>query len=282
MRNGSSGDTDGLAINLATVREQFGFREAVEACLRHGITAVGPWRDQVNKIGLAQAVRVVQDSGVRVTGLCRGGMFPAADGAGRLAANDDNRRAVDEAAALGADCLVLVVGGLPQGSRDIGAARAMVAEGIAAVLPHAQSAGMPLAIEPLHPMYAADRACVNTLRQALDLCDALGAGVGVVVDAYHVWWDPDLLPEIARAGSRILAHHISDWLVPTRHLLLDRGMMGDGIIDLPGIRAAIEAAGYHGPQEVEIFSADDWWKRDGNEVLATCVERYRTVCRVAP
>jgi sugar phosphate isomerase/epimerase len=202
-------------------------------------------------------------------------MFPAADRAGRLAAVDDNRRAVDEAAALGADCLVLVVGGLPAGSRDIGAARTMVAEGIAAILPHARGARMPLAIEPLHPMYAADRACVNTLGQALDLCDDLGEGVGVVVDAYHVWWDPDLLPQIARAGSRILAHHISDWLVPTRHLLLDRGMMGDGIIDLSGIRTAVEAAGYRGPQEVEIFSAEDWWKRDGDEVIATCVARCR-------
>jgi len=272
-------NTDGLAINLATVREQFGFREAVDACLRHGIAAVGPWRDQVEKIGLAQAAQIVRDSGVRITGLCRGGMFPAADRTGRLAAIDDNRRAIDEAAALGADCLVLVVGGLPQGSRDIGAARAMVAEGIAAVLPHAREARMPVAIEPLHPMYAADRACVNTLGQALDLCDELGEGVGVVVDAYHIWWDPDLPAQIARAGSRILAHHVSDWLVPTRHLLLDRGMMGDGIIDLPGIRAAIEQAGYRGPQEVEIFSAEDWWKRDGDEVLATCVERYETVCR---
>ena len=138
---------------------------------------------------------------------------------------------------------------------------------------------MPLAIEPLHPMYAADRACVNTLAQALDLCDALGDGVGVAIDVYHVWWDPDLEAQIARAGAeRILAYHICDWLVPTRDLLLDRGMMGDGVIDLRAIRAWIEAAGYHGPQEVEIFSADDWWKRPGDEVLRTCIERYNAVC----
>ncbi len=140
--------------------------------------------------------------------------------------------------ALGADCLVLVVGGLPEGSRDIAGARQMVADGLAAILPEARAAGMPLAIEPLHPMYAADRACVNTLRQSLDLCDMLGEGVGVAVDAYHVWWDPELADQIARAGSRILAHHICDWLVPTRDLLLDRGMMGDGVIDLAGIRQA--------------------------------------------
>jgi sugar phosphate isomerase/epimerase len=156
----------------------------------------------------------------------------------------------------------------------------MVADGIAAILPHARANDMPLAIEPLHPMYAADRACVNTLKQALDVCDQLGEGVGVAIDVYHVWWDPELTPQIARAGAggKILAHHICDWLVPTRDLLLDRGMMGDGIIDLKGIRAAIEAAGYRGQQEVEIFSAENWWKRPGEEVLATCIERFRTVC----
>jgi sugar phosphate isomerase/epimerase len=138
---------------------------------------------------------------------------------------------------------------------------------------------MPLAIEPLHPMYAADRACVNTLGQALDLAEALGDGVGVAIDAYHVWWDPALLPQIARARGRIYAHHICDWLVPTRDLLNDRGMMGDGVIDLRGIRRAIEAAGYNGPQAVEIFSTEDWWTRPGEEVLATCRERFEAVCR---
>jgi sugar phosphate isomerase/epimerase len=275
-------DTGPLSINLATVREQWDMRQAAEACLRHGITAVAPWRDQVAKIGLDEARRIVVANDIRVTGLCRGGMFPAADRERRAAAIDDNRRAIDEAVALRADCLVLVVGGLPEGSKDIAAARDMVAEGIAAILPHARASGVPLAIEPLHPMYAADRACVNTLKQALDICDALGDdGVGVAIDVYHVWWDPELLPQIARAGAgkRILAHHICDWLVPTRDLLLDRGMMGDGVIDLKGIRRAIEAAGYHGPQEVEIFSSANWWRRPGDEVLATCTERYETICQ---
>ena len=270
----------GLSINLATVREQFGFAAAVDACLAQGVTAIAPWRDQVEAIGLDAAVRIVEQNGLRVTGYCRGGMFPATDQAGLAAAIDDNKRAIDEAAALGADCLILVVGGLPGASKDITAARAMVAEGIAAVLPHARASGMPLAIEPLHPMYAADRACVNTLEQALDLCDVLGVGVGVAIDVYHTWWDPKIRPQIARAGRerRILAHHICDWLVPTRDLLSDRGMMGDGVIDLKQFRADIERAGYHGPQEVEIFSAQNWWKRPGAEVIATCIERYRTVC----
>jgi sugar phosphate isomerase/epimerase len=271
---------EGLSINLATVRQQWDMRQAAEACLGHGITAIAPWRDQVQKIGLSEAARIVRDNGFKVTGLCRGGMFPAGDPEARKAAIDDNLRAVDEAAALGADCLVLVVGGLPAGSRDIAAALKEVADGIAAILPHARASGIPLAIEPLHPMYAADRACVNTLKQALDICDLLGDGIGVAIDVYHVWWDPELMPQIARAGAggRILAHHICDWLVPTTDLLLDRGMMGDGVIDLRGIRAAIEAAGFSGPQEVEIFSAETWWKRPGDEVLRTCVERYHSHC----
>ena len=168
----------GLSINLATVRTQYTLAQAVDACLAQGITAIAPWRDQVEAIGLEEAARIVASNGLQVTGYCRGGMFPATDSVGLAAAIDDNKRAIDEAAALGADCLVLVVGGLPGASKDMIAARAMVADGIAAILPHARAAKVPLAIEPLHPMYAADRACVNTLEQALDLCDALGDGIG--------------------------------------------------------------------------------------------------------
>jgi sugar phosphate isomerase/epimerase len=270
-----------LSINLATVRQQCTMAQAVDACLALGITSVAPWRDQVQATGLEEAARIVRANKLRVTGLCRGGMFPAANPVGLAAAIDDNRRAIDEAAALGADCLVLVVGGMPSGSRDLASARQMVTDGLAAILPHARAAKMPLAIEPLHPMYAADRSCVNTLEQALDLCDLLGEGVGVAIDVYHVWWDPKLQAQIARAGAggRILAHHICDWLVPTRDLLLDRGMMGDGVIDLRSFRAKVEAAGYHGPQEVEIFSQENWWKLPGKEVIATCAERYLSVCQ---
>ncbi len=261
-----------LSINLATVREQWDLRQAAEACARHGIAAIDPWRDQVAKLGLDASVRVIRDNGLRVSGYCRGGMFTSPDAA------DENRRAIDEAAALGAECLVLVCGGLPAGSRDLAEARKRVAEGLAAILPHARACKVPLAIEPLHPMYAADRACVNTLAQAIDLAEALGDGVGVAVDTYHVWWDPDLEAQIARAGRmrKILAYHISDWLVPTRDILLDRGMMGDGVIDFPRIRRFVEQAGYRGFTEVEIFSKRDWWTRPGEEVLRICVERYRS------
>src|SRR6218665_1484039 len=269
-----------ISLNLATTRQVWGFAEAVDGCLRAGITAISPWRDQIAAIGLAEAARIVKANNIQVTGVCRGGMFPAETAAGRQAQIDDNLRAIDEAAALNADCLVLVVGGLPGSSKDLPGARQMVSDGIAAMLPHARACGIKLAIEPLHPMYAADRACVNTIDQALDICETLGEGVGVAVDVYHVWGDPNLARAIARAGrmKRIFAHHICDWLVPTKDMLLDRGMMGDGVIDLPAIRQMIEDAGFYGPQEVEIFSQDNWWKRPGDEVLAVIKERVATVC----
>jgi sugar phosphate isomerase/epimerase len=271
-----SHDRSLISINSMTVKA-WSLVELAEGCARAGIGAISPWRDIVQACGVERAGRVIRTHGLTVTGLCRGGMFTAADEAGRRAALDDNRRAVDEAAAIGAQCLVLVVGGLPKGSRDIAGARRQVRDGLLALLPHARQAGVPLAIEPLHPMYAADRACVSTLAQAIDLCDELGEGSGVVVDTYHVWWDPDLARQIARANRRIVAYHVNDWLVPTTDLLLDRGMMGDGVIDLRSIRAMVEAAGYRGHCEVEILSAERWWKRDPAEVLRTCIERHQTV-----
>jgi sugar phosphate isomerase/epimerase len=267
-----------LSINTATLGFQWPLRRVMEACAARGIGGVGPWRRDLEAIGAVEAGRIARDLGLVVTDHCRGGMFPAATAAERQARIDDNRRAIDEARALGARSLCLVVGGLPPGSRDIAGARAMVEDGIAAVLPHARAAGVPLAIEPLHPMYAADRACVNTLDQAVAMANRLGDGVGVCLDAYHVWWDPDLAGAIARAGRRILAFHVCDWLVPTRDLLEDRGMMGDGVIDLRRIRRLVEAEGYDGLVEVEIFSAQDWWKRDPADVLDVCVERFATVC----
>ncbi len=266
-----------LSLNTMTVREQWNLREAIEGCVRHGIAAIAPWRDQLDHCGVSEAATLLADHGLAVSSLCRGGMFTAPDAAGRMRALDDNRRAVDDASAIGAHCLVLVVGGLPAGSKDLTAARGQVRDALGELLEHARASRMPLALEPLHPMYAADRACVNTLAQALDLCDALGDGLGVVVDVYHTWWDPDLEAQIARAGNeRILGYHVSDWLVPTRDLLLDRGMMGDGVIDLPRITAAVERAGYRGFTEVEIMSVLDWWKRDPDEVVAICQERMQT------
>jgi sugar phosphate isomerase/epimerase len=274
-----------LSLNTATVRQQWTLPQIVDGCARHGIRGIAPWRDQVAAAGLADSAARIRDAGLTVTGYCRGGMFPAVDREGLDAARDDNRRAVDEAVALGAHCLILVVGGLPKNraggisSKDLAGARGMVRDGIGELLGHARSAGMPLAIEPLHPMYAADRACVNTMEHANDLCDELGPGLGIAVDAYHVWWDPHLEREIRRAAagspSRLLAYHISDWLVPTMDLLTDRGMMGDGVIDLPLLRSWMGEAGYRGFHEVEIFSANNWWKRDPDEVLATCKLRHR-------
>jgi sugar phosphate isomerase/epimerase len=249
---------------------------------------VSPWRDQVEAVGLERAAKAVRDGGFRLSGYCRGGMFPA-DSARRAEERDDNRRAVDEAAALGSPCLVLVAGGLPQFSRsgsapskDIADARAQVEEAIDTLLPHANAAGVDLALEPLHPMYAADRCCVNTIAQALRICERLDPDgsrrLGLALDVYHIWWDPLVYEGIARAGaSRILAFHICDWLAPTRDLLLDRGMMGDGVIEIAKLRAAVEAQGFDRPCEVEILS-DHWWSRPMDEVLATMVERYRTVC----
>ena len=259
-----------LSLNTATVRKQWNLAQIIDGCARHAIRGISPWRDQVAQLGLSKTKQSIEANGLTVTGLCRGGFFTAKDW------KDDNRRAIEEAHTLGAQCLVLVVGGLLAGSKDLILSRERIRNGIAEILPEARQAGVPLAIEPLHPMQAAERACINTLEQALDICDALGEGIGVAVDAYHVWWDPKLQSQIARAGKkRVLAYHICDWLVPTRDLLNDRGMMGDGVIDLSRIRGWVEATGYQGFQEVEIFSQLDWWKRDPDEVLQTCKDRLK-------
>jgi sugar phosphate isomerase/epimerase len=257
-----------LSLNTATVRKQWNLAQIIDGCARHDIRGISPWRDQVSALGLRESRKRIQANGLAVTGLCRGGFFTAKDW------KDDNLRAIEEAATLGARCLVLVVGGLLPQSKDLALSRQQVKDGIAAILPEARKAGVPLAIEPLHPMQAAERACINTLEQALDICDDMGEGIGVALDVYHVWWDPKLETQIKRAGKqRLLAYHVCDWLVPTRDLLNDRGMMGDGVIDLPLIRSWVQAAGYAGFQEVEIFSELDWWQRDPDEVLRTCKER---------
>ena len=282
-----SKDHETLSLNTATVRKQWRLDTIIDECARRDIRAICPWRDQVAEVGLETIARQLRDTGTRLSGYCRGGFFPAADAAGLAAALADNRRAVDEAKTLEAPCLVLVVGALPgalQGQpayTDIARARGEVRDGIAATLEYARTVGMPLAIEPLHPMQAAERACINTLEQALDLCDELDPArsgmLGVAVDVYHVWWDPKLHQQIHRAGAdRLLAYHVCDWLVPTRDLLNDRGMMGDGVVELKTIRREMEAAGYAGLCEVEIFS-EDWWGRPGGEVLETCIQRHRTV-----
>ncbi len=281
-----SRDSRWLSINTATTRAHGDLLTVVDACSRHGIRGLSPWRDQVADVGLKRATEAIRSAGLELSGYCRGGMLTS-DPPRRQEAMDDNRRAVDEAATLGAACLVLVVGGLPQFSRpgstpgkDIGAARAMVEDRLAELLDYARTVKMPLAIEPLHPMYAADRACVNTLSQALDICDRLDpdadGSIGVAVDIYHTWWDPELEAQIARTGSkRLLAFHVCDWLVPTTDLLNDRGMMGDGVVDIPRVRGWVEAAGFAGYAEVEIFSRH-WWAQPLDAVLSTCVERHKS------
>ena len=280
-----------LSINTATIRKSGGadlpLADIIDACAERGIRAISPWRDQVAAAGLANVSQRIRAHGLELSGYCRGGMFPAADPAGLKAALEDNRRAVDEAAELNAKCLGRVVGGLPgalagkAAHKDIALARSQVRDGIAQLLEYADANGMPLAIEPLHPMYAADRACINTMEHALDVCDELDPGrtgkLGVAVDVYHVWWDPKLEQQIARAGKeRLLAFHVCDWLTPTTDLLNDRGMMGDGVIDIPKIRGWVEAQGFAGYSEVEIFSTGNWWKKPHAEVLDTCIQRHRS------
>lgn len=294
-----SADHRWLSINTATVRKSRGVEQPltdiIEACVQRGIRAISPWRDQVAAAGLPAISKLVKTHGLHLSGYCRGGMFPAVEAAGRKAAHDDNRRAVDEACELNAACLVLVVGSLPgalagqAAHKDLALSRSQVSDGIAELLEYAKASKMPLAIEPLHPMYAADRACINTLEQALDVCDALDparsgedgktqqAALGVAVDVYHVWWDPKLQQQIERAGKdRLMAFHVCDWLTPTTHLLEDRGMMGDGVIDIPRIRGWVETQGFAGYSEVEIFSSGNWWQRDNAEVLDTCIARHRS------
>ncbi|EAM8615699.1 sugar phosphate isomerase/epimerase [Salmonella enterica subsp. enterica] len=269
-----------LSINTATVRKQWSLDKIIDGCVRHDIFRISPWRDQVHAIGLNVVAKKIRDNNLIVSGYCRGGMFTYESENEQRRSQDDNRRAVDEAVTIGAACLVLVVGGLPGTSKDIQSARLQVRDGIAHLLEYSRQAGMPLAIEPLHPMLAADRGCINTISQANDLCDELGGnGLGIAVDVYHTWWDPELFSQIARAGSqRILAFHICDWLVPTNSVYSDRGMMGDGIIDIRKIRQALESTGYKGAHEVEIFSDSNWWYRDPDEVLITCKERHLSNC----
>jgi sugar phosphate isomerase/epimerase len=265
-----------LSLNQATTR-RWTVAEAVEGCVSAGIPAVGLWREPVAEIGVEQAAKLVDAAGLRVSSLCRGGFFTAADPARRRAAIEDNRRAIDEAAALGTDTLVLVVGGLPEGSRDLPGARAQVAEAIGELVEYALDAGVRLGLEPLHPIYCADRAVLSTLDQALDIAEPFPVdAVGVIVDAFHIWWDPNVLDAIARAGERIASFQVCDWVLPLpADPLLARGMMGDGHIDFRALRRAVEAAGYTGDTEVEIFNADIW-AAPGDEVIATMARRYVT------
>jgi sugar phosphate isomerase/epimerase len=271
----SAPDLRRLSLNQATT-EKWGMAQTIDGCARAGVGWIGLWRHKVAEIGVADTARRVRAAGLEVSSLCRGGFFPAASDSERQQRIDDNRRAIDEAVALGASVLVLVCGPAPD--RDLDAARRMVEDGICAVLPYASDNGVRLAIEPLHPMFAGDRSVIVTLSQANGLAERLDSPfVGVAVDVYHVWWDPEVYAQIARAGSRILGFHVSDWLVPPPDHLLGRGMMGDGVIELRRLRQAVESAGYTGPIEVEIFN-QQIWDTPGNEVLALMKDRFSTHC----
>jgi len=263
-----------LSLNQKTV-DRWSFREAVDGCVAAGLPAIGAWREPVAEVGLDSAARWVREAGIRVSSLCRGGFFTGAGDLDRRARHDDNRRALDEAATLGAPCLVLVPGGLPTGDRDLGAARGRAADEVEALVPHALDVGVRLAIEPMHPIFAADRGVVSTLGQALDIAEPLPLeAVGVVVDTFHVWWEPGVEDQIARAGSRIASYQVCEWITPLpSDALLSRGMMGDGHIDFAHLTACVAAAGYRGDVEVEIFNADVW-AADGNAVVATLARRY--------
>ena len=277
---------DLCSINTATLGHREKISTVIDAVARHGYGAICPWRRDLQDENVAAIARQIRDAQLTVSGYCRSTYFPALTRQELEANIADNIKAVTDAATLGAACFVLVVGSLPEGSRDLTAARAQVEDGVSRLLEHAKKVGIRLALEPLHPMYAGDRSCLNTLQQALDLAEKIEPdsssppSLGVAVDVYHVWWDPDLAREITRAGkaNRLFGYHVCDWLVPTRDLLTDRGMMGDGVIDLRMIRALMESANYNGPVEVEIFSSLDWWKRPMNDVLAMCSERLQTVC----
>lgn len=262
-----------MSLNTATVKQQCNLQEAIEACARHGIGGISPWRDKLQECGVHEASKMIKDHGLEVSGLCRGGWFTA-EASLTKAVLDDNKQAVDEAVTIGAECLVMVVGGMIDGTTDLHSSHQMVEEGLAKTLEYARQFNLPIAIEPLHPMYAADRACVNSMRHALDICDRLGDGIGVALDVYHVWWDVELEAQIKRAGKeRLLAFHVCDWHKHTNDLLLDRGMMGDGVINIPLIRSWVEREGYTGLTEVEIFSSEIWWKKDPELVMRTLVER---------
>jgi sugar phosphate isomerase/epimerase len=263
-----------LSLNQATVKS-WSVRQAVDGCARAGIPAIGLWREPVAETGIAAASKLVADAGLRVSSLCRGGFLTASGDAGRRRALDDNRRAIDEAADLRAGCLVMVVGGLPEGSRDLPGARQLVADLLAEIGPYAAERHVRLALEPMHPMFCADRAVLSTLRQALDLAEPHPVSeVGVVVDTYHVWWDPEVRAQIARAGSRIASFQVSDFATPLpAETLLGRAIMGAGHIDFPPLRRAVTEAGYTGDTEVEIFNADVW-AADPDEMIALIKQRY--------
>ena len=268
-----------LSLNQRTTAS-WSLPEAIKGCVDAGLGAIGIWREQLAEVGLDEACRLIAESGLRVSSLCRGGFFTTADPAEAQAADANNRTAIDEAAALNAATLVLVPGGLPPGDRDLQAARDRAAGAIAQLVPYAHERSVNLGIEPMNPIYAADRGVISTLAQALDIAEGFDpADVGVVVDTFHLWWEPGIADQVQRAGERIVSYQICDWITPLpADTLLARGMMGDGHIDFPAFTRAVALAGYRGDIEVEIFNAELWAAPPG-EVVSTMAERYLELVR---
>lgn len=262
-----------FAINQITTRD-WTLEQAVNGYARQGVAGIGVWMEYLDAVGIRQGARLIRDAGLFVPCLCTSAWVNIADKDGFNAALDENRRRLDAAAEIGAPCLVVVPGGLATGEKDLAAARSRVIGALEELLPHAREVGVKLGLEPLHPMYAADRSCLNSFAHCLDLCRSLGEGTGIVADTYHCWWDAGFMPGLRAAGpENILTFHLCDWLVPTRDVYHDRGMIGDGVIDFAAYKALLDEIGYDGPFEIELFSKLDWWLRDGNETVAVSVER---------
>jgi sugar phosphate isomerase/epimerase len=278
-----SQDLRSCSINTATLGFQAPINEVIDAVARAGFGGIAPWRREIEGQEVAMIGKRIRDAGLAVTGYCRSTYVPSGTRAGFEQNVGANRKAIADAASLGASCFVMVVGSLPPGSKDMASARAQVAEATGLLTEFGKLSGVRIALEPLHPVYAADRSCLTLMSEALDMCDAVEGvtddpWLGVMPDCYHIWWDPNVARDVARAGNagRIFGFHVCDWLVPTEDVLNDRGMMGDGVIDVRGIRSMVEATGYSGPVECEIFSSANWWKQPMAETLRVCAERFAT------
>lgn len=265
-----------LAINQIT-NDPVKTEELVSLYGQLGIPAITPWRSKLEEHDVAPAEfkNIAQETGMEINGFCLCGFYGSKGKAGRQGQIDDNKKTIDMAAEVGASSIVTLAGELLPDTRDLDYSKKFNMEALSEVLDYAKQAGIVLALEPLHPMYTADWSVVVSIKEANDWCDQLGDGIGIVVDVYHTWWDPALEEEIRRAGNRnrIIAAHVNDWLVPTKDILLDRGLMGDGVIDIPKIRKWLEGAGYRGRYEVEIFS-NDYWKMDQGEYIELIKQRF--------
>ncbi|WP_181177613.1 sugar phosphate isomerase/epimerase family protein [Mesorhizobium sp. B4-1-1] len=266
-----------VSFNHATFGPTASFRTFLETVVETGAGGVGVWTERLDGLSPAAAGELIRDHGLAISGVNRGGFFTGSTTEQRNAAIDQTLRQIEATAELQADTLVIVPGGLQPDMKDIRVARDQVKEGIARVAPFARDHGVRLAIEPFHPALSALRGVVNTLDLALDVCDVHGEHVGVVTDIFHLWWDPGVYQAIGRAGSRIFGHHLCDWKLDAVDPVADRGVMGDGVADIPGITAAVMNTGYSGWMEIEIFSKDDLWTMEPSAIASRCLGPAR-VC----